>query len=329
VQCFKVIFVLLSISHSGIGQISIEGRVLDHEKKDPIPYANIGIAESNVGTISNPDGSFSIPIPASFASDSLIFSALGFEGKTISINSLRDKTNVITLKEKPIVLNSIVIRGKREPNKTFELGNPSARGGVIETDTTYAGRSIALLIENKGTQYQKDLQFPVYLEKASLRIFRNNLRSFKFRIRLQDVDSLTGKPANDLLGQSVVVESSMRNGWLDFELSYLNLQIQKSFFITFEQLLDRLDRTAIADGYRKFIHDHPEKLMIDTVEFEGRKVVRQYLKGGGIDLPGTFIGISSKSSDLYSCYVRETSMGEWKKVRGIVTATVLLSNQPK
>jgi hypothetical protein len=59
--------------------------------------------------------------------------------------------------------------------------------------------------------------------------------------------------------------------------------------------------------------------------FNGNKEPRVTIKGGGIDLPGTFIAISK--SDEHTCYVRETSFASWKKVRGIVTAYVTLSNQ--
>jgi hypothetical protein len=195
--------------------------------------------------------------------------------------------------------------------------------GVLETDTTYSGRSIALLIDKTK---EDDIQFPIYIEKASLRIFRNNLSSFKFRIRLNEVDTMTGAPGGDLLQKSIVLESSMKNGWLDFDLSQLRLVVYKPFFITFEQILDLNDRTAIAEGYRDFMHKHPEKLHVDTVVFNGKKEVRWIIKGGGIDLPGTFIAISNKSTE-HTCYVRETSFAEWKKVRGIVTAYVVLSNQ--
>lgn len=315
---------------STFAQITIYGKVLNKDTKEPIVYANIGIVNSNIGTISNLDGTFSLLIPQKLSSDTLTFSAIGFEKKALPLSSLNRQENLsIYLDERVIHLKTITVHKKREKNKTFELGNSTFKGGVLETDTTYAGGSTALLIENKEPNFHKDLIFPVYLEKASLRILRNNLPSFKFRIRLQEVDSLTGQPAEDMLNESIIVESTKRNGWLEFDLSHLNFQIYQPFFVTFEQILDLNDRTAIADGYRKFIEENPKKLKIDTVLFEGKKEVRQILTGNGIDLPGTFIAINSDKSapDVYTCYVRETSLGEWKKVRGIVTATVLLSNQ--
>jgi hypothetical protein len=316
----------LFILCSSFGQITISGKLLAKETKEPIPYANIGIVNSNVGTISNQDGSFAILIPSQHIEDSLTLSALGFGRKKIAVNHF-SSSQVVTvfLDEKPTVLDEMLIIEKKEKNKIYEVGNGSVNGGVLETDTTYSGRSIALLIDKAK---EGDIQFPIYIQKASLRIYRNNLSSFKFRVRLNGMDSITGGPGTDLLEKSIVVESSMKNGWLEFDLSQLKQVVYKPFFLTFEQILDLNDRTKIAEGYRQFMHDHPERLHVDTVVFNGKKEVRMTIQRGGIDLPGTFLAIATKAGE-HICFVRETSFAEWKKVRGIVTAYVTLSNQAK
>ena len=313
------------------GQQTLKGKILNSTTQEPIQYANIGLKKYNVGTISNPDGSFSLHIPANLLNDTLLISSIGFGSKVISINYLlRRKNKVIYLTEKIVTLSPVIVSSKREKLKFFELGNPDFKGGVLQTDTLYAGRSTSLLINIREVNGKKEIKFPAYIEKARIRIFRNNLKSYKFRVRLNEVDSLTGHPGQDLLTKSIVLESSMRNGWLEFDLSDLNVEIDKPFFLTFEQLLDLTDRTLIADDYNKFLSKHPNKVKFDTIEVNGRKEVRKIFKGGGIDLAGTFIGIaiSKSASEQYTCYVRETSFGEWKKVRGIVTATVTLSNYP-
>jgi serine beta-lactamase-like protein LACTB len=325
----RIILLIFLLSTTGFGQITIKGTVLNRTTQQPVPYANIGIINSNIGTLSNSDGSFSILIPQKNRGDTLNVSALGFGKKVIPVRFFQpEKPYPIRLHERVKTLNAVTITEKRERNQIFELGNRAVRGGVLETDTTYAGRSIALLIEPKKPYLKKNVGLPVYLEKANLRIFRNNLKSFKFRIRLNDVDRSTGQPGEDLIQQSIVVESAMKNGWLAFDLSALRYPVSKPFYVTFEQIVDLQDRTDIADGYRKYVQEHPEKLKIDTVEFEGEKEVRQTLKGG-IDLPGTFIGIAATpaAAEKYTSYVRETSFGEWKKVRGIVSATVTVSTQ--
>lgn len=317
-------FFLIILSHVATAQIVLTGKVIHATSNEPVSYANIGITNTSIGTLSNLDGSFFIIIPAKNENDSLTFSALGFATKAMAIRKLTDRQDfAISLEEKAVVLNSVEITNRKEKNKTFEVGNSQVRGGVLETDTVYAGGSVALLIDSRS---EKELQFPVYLQQARLRILKNNLPSMKFRVRVNEVDA-SGTPGKDLLHQSMVMESTMRKGWLDFDFSHLGFVVDKPFFITFEQILDVHDRTRIADGYREFMEKHPDKLEIDTVIFEGQKQVRKMIKGSGIDLPGTFVAISPAQAENFTCYERDNSLGSWTKVRGIVTATVTLSNQ--
>jgi hypothetical protein len=173
----------------------------------------------------------------------------------------------------------------------------------------------------------KQISFVGYLLNASLYIYRNNLESFKFRIRLNKYDSLTGKPGEDLIDNSIIEESSMKSGWLDFDLSKLNFKVTGPFFVTFEQLLDLKDRTAIAKGFRQYLRTYPEWFKADTVMYQGRIQISQKIERGGIDLPGTFIGVSTSASDLdnYSCFVRETSLSRWNKIRTTLAVNVTIN----
>ena len=320
------IFITIQIGYS---QITIQGSVVNQSDKKPIAYTNIGIANTGFGTISNEDGSFSLKVPTPNLKDTLCFSGIGFIERNIPIQTFLTQKVVVYLKEHVTLLKGVTVTSKKEENKTFKLGNRKSRGGTLETDTIYAGSATALLIENKNP-FQRELLFPVYLQSASIRIFRNNLPSFKMRVRLYSVDSITKSPGEDLLNKSIVLESSMRNGWLTFDLSEFKYLIDKPFFIAFERILTKTDRNQIAKGYNDFIKKHPNRLRIDTIVFEGKKQVRQQLGYGGIDLPGTFIGEApgESASKLFSCYTRKTSFDKWEKVRGILAATVTVSNQP-
>ena len=327
-QLTLILFVLsISLTY---GQKTIVGKILSVTTKEPIPYANIGVINSNVGTISNIDGSFSIIIPQKLRNDSLTFTSLGFFKNTMAVNLLESKKDyTVFLTEKATLLKPVVITAKKLKDKTVIFGNKNYTGGNYEPDTIYAGRAIALLIDIKNLPKQSS--FPIYLKKANLCIFRNNFDVFKFRIRLNKYDSLTGKPGEDLIEKSIVVESNWKTGWINFDLSELNFQVKGPFFVTFEQLLDIKDRTAIAYGYRRIIRDHPEWLKIDTVAYAGSRQITQRLLMGGIDLPGTFIGASYTKSAIekYSCFVRKTSLGDWEKVPMIIAATVSVSGQFK
>jgi len=320
----SLLFILSTVF--AFGQKTIKGKILNEATKDPIPYANIGVINSNVGTISNFDGSFSIIIPQKLIHDSLTFSSLGFFKKTMALSILETRKDyTILLNEKATILGPVVILAKKLREKLVVLGNRSYDGGNYEPDTTYAGRAVALLITNKD--FSKKSVVPIYLRKANLAIFRNNLESFKFRIRINKYDSLTGKPGEDLLDKSIVLESFWKSGWVTFDLTQLNFRVTGPFFVTFEQLVDLRERTDIAMGFRKIMRTHPEWYQTDTVEFEGKKQITQKLLMGGIDLPGTFIGSTYSKSAIakYPCFVRKTSLAEWVQVPMVIGATVELS----
>jgi hypothetical protein len=326
---FRLSLAFFLTFHFAYGQVSIKGKVVDQSTKKPIAYTNIGIVNTGIGTISNEDGSFSLQVPDVNLKDTLRLSAIGFGKKNISIQSFLGRDLTIYLKEQIIQLNEVTVKTIKEKNKFFELGNRRSRGGTLETDTVYAGSATALLIENKKP-IQKELSFPVYLKEARIRIFRNNLSSFKLRVRLYSIDSLTRGPGEDLLNKSIVVESSMKNGWVIFDFSELQFLITKPFFVAFERILTKKDRELVASGFQEFMRKHPNRLKVDTVIFEGKKQVRQRLGLSGIDLPDTFIGIAGNESakKTYKCYTRKSSFDKWEKVRGILAATVTVSNQP-
>jgi len=314
---------LLLFCKTTIAQQTISGHLLSSETKQPIPYASIGIAHSTVGTTSNLDGSFFLLIPAGLLKDTLLFTSLGFNSKSLSLKAATTKNLTVYLDKKIIALKPLIISSVKPVYKTIESGNRSWQGGTFEPDTVYSGRSVALLVNDEPGS-----NLPLYVEKARLRIFRNNLPSYKFRVRLMTVNPATGEPGSDLLEENIIVTASKRKGWIDFDLSPAGQQVNGPFFVCFEQITDVNDRAAIADGYRDFIRKHPKRLKIDSVEFEGRMVERQQLGWGAIDLPATFIAISGASAaQRHTCYVKETGFAKWEKVRGIVAATVLLSNR--
>ena len=71
-------------------QVTLSGTLLDAERKQPLPYVNIGIKARNIGTTSRTDGSFSIRIPAENGQDTLTFSLVGYEELNLPISSINE-----------------------------------------------------------------------------------------------------------------------------------------------------------------------------------------------------------------------------------------------
>ncbi|HEY0740951.1 MAG TPA: carboxypeptidase-like regulatory domain-containing protein [Chryseosolibacter sp.] len=107
-----LIILSVSISHS---QLLLSGKIFQKNNNQPLAYANIGIFDHNVGTLSNPDGTFELSFPDRLRQDTLQVSALGFEKISLPINTITDKRNIVVrLKERPVRLDPVVVNARKE-----------------------------------------------------------------------------------------------------------------------------------------------------------------------------------------------------------------------
>ena len=63
-RCLVLIWLLL-LTGSVLGQAPavLRGQVIDAETHQPIPNAQVGVADNRLGTSTNDDGRFALPIP--------------------------------------------------------------------------------------------------------------------------------------------------------------------------------------------------------------------------------------------------------------------------
>jgi hypothetical protein len=90
----------------------ISGEVVDGTKKEPLPFTNIVFAGKNVGTVTNAEGKFSINVSGCAATDTIIFSFLGYNTVKRTVGELLVASTVY-LKENAIELNTITVRSKK------------------------------------------------------------------------------------------------------------------------------------------------------------------------------------------------------------------------
>lgn len=73
----------------------IHGRIRDQTTQEPIPFANISIANTTRGTATNAQGVFDIVLRQTDLKESFKISSIGFVSKTISIDSIRTINPII------------------------------------------------------------------------------------------------------------------------------------------------------------------------------------------------------------------------------------------
>jgi len=89
--------------------ISLNGKVMDRMTGTPLSYANIGVYNKSIGTISNEDGEFVLKLHRRHLNDTLVVSYMGYKNRLIPIDQYPD-SSVIKLEEKLYTIQEVIVR---------------------------------------------------------------------------------------------------------------------------------------------------------------------------------------------------------------------------
>lgn len=235
------LLLLLAASASSTPDLVVRGRVAGQQagsQPQPLAFANIGIRGRNVGTTADEAGRFQLSIPAALSRDSVTFSALGYYARTVAVATLAAHPDtLLVLPARPQALPDVSVKAAGQP-RTQVLGKTrgsSVSGFVVGKG---GGAEIARLMQPR--------RFPVFLDQTQVYITRNQAPSFRLRLRLYARDPATGRPGADLLHESILIDSSLRQGWLTTDLRSYNLQLTEPFFVAYEWLEADVNNPRIA-----------------------------------------------------------------------------------
>ena len=94
--------------------LEFRGAVVEENTKKPLPLASIAIQETNISTISNTEGEFSLKVPNNLMDSNVIFSFLGYENRTIPLRQLQRSENTIELKVSFTQLSGVNINAPKD-----------------------------------------------------------------------------------------------------------------------------------------------------------------------------------------------------------------------
>lgn len=177
-----IILSLVSIYSTAQDWIRIRGIVIDAETKEKLPYAHIEMQGSNVGTVTNSLGEFSLKLPSSSGMDSVLVSYLGYEANIFPISSfLEEEKMQLHLKPDAIKLQEVVIQKDQKSlieeaieaiPMNYDLEEMMLdgfwRAQMMNDDETIQLSESAFEIYRMGTQYNKqDLKMKILRGRIS------------------------------------------------------------------------------------------------------------------------------------------------------------------
>lgn len=282
---------LLSVI-STFGQSLIKGNIKD-STGEPVPFVNIGIVDSHVGTITELNGDFELVIPAGFSNKKLLVSCVGFHRQSFVIKDIIDQFLNITLKENVAQLQSVVVSEKREKPKIEKVGGVFSTASRFMSDVEYSGSAIAQLIE---TPFDT-----TFIHWVSLG-YSSRLKHLKMRIKFLSVDE-EGKPGDLLIPKEVIVDLLPYDGYSKFNLEeYFLFLTEEKFFIQFEPLILKEDRQNLYKVVSWALKEHPKEVYFDK---RGELIVNS----DKFDLPFTKFKVFGRIGN--TTYYKTSSFGTW------------------
>lgn len=142
----KVILFFFLLSFCSFSQT--KGVVKD-EAGNPIPFVSILVENETIGVSSEEDGSFSIAVDAS---KNLVFSAVGYETKTVKVTEAKN----VQLPKKVFELGEVVIIPAKK-QKTVKTGDNYGRGEIRYYSQQTTAKHFAYTEEAKSHPFLKEI----------------------------------------------------------------------------------------------------------------------------------------------------------------------------
>ena len=264
----KKSFVIILFLISNFCFSQLKSVIIDSETKEKIPYVNIWVENENIGTTSNEKGEFELEIDGPKI---ILFSAIGFETKKISSDSIK---NILELKPLITELDEIIINSKK---LTEELVIGKFKKSKINH---YFACGTHPWISARFFKYKEAYDKTSYLKKIRI-LTKSNVKDSKFNIRLYDVNE-NGEPENYIYDQNIIGIAKKGKKITEIDVSKLNIEFPKDgFFIAFEWLIienNKYEFNYTIKGSKKKhigIHYAPKIGLIPSVSNENSWIFNQ------------------------------------------------------
>lgn len=229
--CISVLACCLSSARS---QDLLRGRVLDSADRSAVSYVSIGIEGKNVGTMSDAEGNFVLPVTdAAGNADTLLFSCVGYASRKIPVSEIDfSREFSFALKRNDSPIPETVVRTSR--SRRMKIGR-SKIGTDLLSAATVCFSSPEPLGEECGMLLSS--RYDCTVNRLSFFVRKNGFESASFRLTFYSAEN--GLP-KDILGDKDIRFDlpDGYTGWVDLDLSECPVHVKAGDFAVTMTFLD-------------------------------------------------------------------------------------------
>jgi len=203
----------------------LKGKVLNIESREPIPFANIAIENTIIGTTSNVKGHFEFKkVPPD---KRLVISSVGFETQYLSVS---DSVVEILLQPKTYEIGIVTVKPVKNPIKTRinEITTRNCSNYLVCSGYPWMS---ARYFEYKSVYHS----YPFIKEIRILT--QSQIEDSKFNIRVISAND-KGEPSEEIIGENIIVSTQKGNHISTVDLTNFNLIFpENGLFVALEWLI--------------------------------------------------------------------------------------------
>ncbi len=206
----------------------LEGQVVSIKNSGPLSYVNIGIADKNIGTVSDADGQFKLQLNEKHLEDTVSFSFIGYESLQIPVQVLLELRIPVVMTPKTFQLQEIVVKNRRYKERFF--------GYFTEGKVAQAGFSENVLGKECGVVMVT--KKPTLLEEVQINFGSCTYDSVFFRLNFYQItaqdsyDPLLKDPQYYAFSKAELLQT------VAIDVRDLNLEVQGKFMVSVEYYRD-------------------------------------------------------------------------------------------
>jgi len=310
-------FFLGSLTLPLYGQmLTLSGRVLDKETREPLSYASIGLKGQPFGTVANYLGEFDFHIPPLLIDQTLVISMVGYVNYTGEVSILLKETmNEILMEKSNTLLSTLVVADSLKGGDILQIALRRMEGN--HPDAPY-------LVDGFYRDIKKIADRYVSLLEAAIKIYDEDFREprnkTKLRERVQLLEVRRSLGYSHRFTSYFDEDNLLEDMLLHNNIRYRNFPIEQRFY-------DHLKRepNTTYDGHEVYVVSQTEeyllRLYIDKktfgvlrMEYENN-VVQPITKKRG--LMSRFVGLKKTidykyyKDKLYLNYIEVLSRINW------------------
>ncbi|MEM8847653.1 MAG: carboxypeptidase-like regulatory domain-containing protein [Bacteroidota bacterium] len=217
-------------------QKEYNGRVLDAKTNAPIPYVNIGIVNSGIGTVSDEEGLFHLSFDdiEPLADENILFSSLGYQPLEIPVSKIELVYNeypVVRLTPEAVRLEEVVVTNIETEFVDELVGNKNSFGtktyGYWKENVALGGELASRIKVKKG--YRK-------LNALGFEIAANEMDSVLLRINIYDIPGTKNGPKINLnkSGRNILFKLRKTDTYPRIDLTEYSIYVEDDFIVSLE-----------------------------------------------------------------------------------------------